>query len=170
MAAHTEYALSGIFGRGRDDMDVFTPHARILGLKVVETGPGFAVMLLPYGPELVGDPARQVVFGGVITTLLDDAAGLAIACALDVLRPMATIDLRVDYVRAATPGLDLCARVECYRVTHDVAFARGIAYERTPDDPFASCLGTYMLGANRAGTNFELLVRKLAATKSGETQ
>ena len=153
-----QYALGALFGPGRHDMTSHTPHAHYLGMQVVETGPGFAVIKLPYRPELVGDPVRKVVFGGAITTLLDHASGLAVACALDVLRAIATVDLRVDYLRAAEPGLDLYARVDCYKVTRNIAFIRGIAYERAPDDPFASCLGTFMLGANRAMTSFERLV------------
>ena len=154
------YALASLFGPGREDMFSQTPHARALGIQVVETGPGLAVLRLPYRPELIGDPVRKVVFGGAITTLLDHASGLAVACALDVLRAIATVDLRVDYLRAATPGLDLYARVDCYKVTRNVAFIRGIAYERGPDDPFASCLGTFMLGANRTGNSLQRLVRE----------
>jgi uncharacterized protein (TIGR00369 family) len=127
-------------------------------MKVIETGPGLAVMMLPYRPELIGDPIRKVVFGGAITTLLDHASGLAVACALDALRPIATVDLRVDYLRAAAPERDLYARVECYKVTRNVAFIRGLAYEQRPDDPFASCLGTFMLGANPAASAFKKLI------------
>ncbi len=159
MSADRQYALGALFGPGREDMASYTPHARYLGVQVVETGPGFAVMMLPYRAELIGDPVRKVVFGGAITTLLDHASGLAVACALDVLRAIATVDLRVDYLRAATPGLDLYARVDCYKVTRNIAFIRGIAYERGPDDPFASCLGTFMLGANRTGNSLQRLVR-----------
>ncbi len=168
MSTNRQYALASLFGPGREDMTSYTPHARYLGMKVVETGPGFAVIMLPYRPELIGDPVRKVVFGGAITTLLDHASGLAVACALDVLRSIATVDLRVDYVRAATPGLDLYGRVECYKVTRNVAFIRGIAYERAPDNPFASCLGTFMLGANRAMTSFERLVREGTPEEEGE--
>ena len=149
-------------------MASYTPHARYLGMKVVETGPGFAVLMLPYRAELIGDPVRKVVFGGAITTLLDQASGLAVACALDVLRAIATVDLRVDYLRAATPGLDLYARVECYKVTRNIAFVRGIAYERGPDDPFASCVGTMMVGANRSSNSFERFVRE--GTPEGEEE
>ena len=159
MSAKQPYALESIFGPGREDMTSHTPHARYLGMQVVETGPGLAVLMLPYRPELIGDPVRRVVFGGAITTLLDQASGLAVACALDVLRAIATVDLRVDYLRAAVPELDLYARVECYKVTRNVAFIRGLAYERSPEDPFASCLGTFMLGANPAGSAFERFAR-----------
>jgi uncharacterized protein (TIGR00369 family) len=168
MSASQQYALGSLFGPGREDMTSYTPHAHHLGMKVVETGPGFAVIKLPYRLELIGDPVRKVVFGGVITTLLDHASGLAVACALEVLRAIATVDLRVDYVRAAAPGLDLYARVDCYKVTRNVAFIRGIAYEHGPDDPFASCLGTFMLGANRSRSGFERLVREGAADEREE--
>ncbi len=160
MSIPQQYALASLFGPGREDMMSHTPHARHLGMKVIETGPGFAVVLLPYREDLIGDPVRKVVFGGAITALLDQASGLAVACALDVLRAIATVDLRVDYLRAATPGLDLHARVECYKVTRNVAFVRGSAYEHRPDDPFASCLGTFMLGAHPGGTAFQRLVPK----------
>jgi uncharacterized protein (TIGR00369 family) len=153
-----QYALQGLFGPGLPQMVDHVPHARHLGIRVVETGPGLALCVLPYRQELVGDPGRRVVFGGAITTLIDHASGLAVACALEQLTSIATIDLRVDYLRAAVPDLDLYARSECYRVTRNVAFVRAVAYERTPDDAFASCLGTFMLGANRSDSPYERLV------------
>src|SRR5215510_3802543 len=117
-------------------MTAHTPHAAHLGMRVVETGPGFGVCALPFREELIGDPRRRVIFGGAITTLIDHASGLAVACALEELTAIATIDLRVDYLRAAVPGLDLYARSECYRVTRNVAFVRAVAYERSQDDAF----------------------------------
>jgi uncharacterized protein (TIGR00369 family) len=152
------YALEALFGPGLPEMVGHVPHARVLGIRAVETGPGFAVCVLPYREELIGDPARRLVFGGAITTLIDHASGLAVACALEELTAIATIDLRVDYLRAAAPGLDLFARSECYRVTRNVAFVRACAYEHAAADPFASCLGTFMLGANRSDNVFERLL------------
>ncbi len=148
------YALGGLFGPGRPEMVGHVPHARVLGIRAAEIGPAFAVCVLPYRDELIGDPGRRVVFGGAITTLIDHTSGLAVACALEELTSIATIDLRVDYLRAATPGHDLYARSECYRVTRAVAFVRAIAYDRDPAAPFASCLGTFMLGANRTMPTF----------------
>jgi uncharacterized protein (TIGR00369 family) len=158
MAEPRKYALESIFGPGRPEMVSHTPHASYLGLEVIETGPGFAVLKLPYRKELIGDPARGVVFGGAITTLLDHSSGLAVACAMEELRAVATIDLRVDYLRAAEPGLDLFGRAECYHMTRNVAFARGMAWERSVDDPFASFLGTFMVGANPTSSPFRRLV------------
>lgn len=159
MAQPQRYALESIFGPGRPEMTSHTPHAGHLGLAVVETGPGFAVLKLPYRDELIGDPERRVVFGGAITTLLDHSSGLAVACAMEELCAIATIDLRVDYLRAAEPGLDLFGRAECYRMTRNVAFARGFAWDRDLDDPFASFLGTFMVGANPTTSPFRRLIR-----------
>jgi uncharacterized protein (TIGR00369 family) len=153
------YALESLFGPGRDGMTSHTPHAAYLGIRVVETGPAFGVCALPFREELIGDPRRRVIFGGAITTLIDHASGLAVACAVEELRAIATIDLRVDYLRAAEPDHELYARADCYRLTRNVAFVRAIAWERTAGDPFASALGTFMLGANRSDSSFERLVR-----------
>jgi uncharacterized protein (TIGR00369 family) len=154
------YALASLFGPGKGDM-VSTPHGAYLGLRVIEIGPGFGVCALPFREELVGDPRRRVIFGGAITTLIDHASGLAVACAVEELTAIATIDLRVDYLRAAEPDRELYARSDCYRLTRAVAFCRAVAWERSPDDPFASALGTFMLGANRTNNTYaRLLGRK----------
>jgi acyl-coenzyme A thioesterase PaaI-like protein len=60
-------------------------------------------------------------------------------------RPIATLDLRIDYMKPATPGRDLLARAECYKVTRNVAFVRGVAYHDDPSDPIATTVATFML-------------------------
>ncbi len=142
------YALGGLFGKGRAELMEHTPHCGALGMEVVHVGPREAIVRLPHRDELIGDPVRKVVFGGVITTLLDHASGLAVFCSLSELTAIATLDLRIDYLRAAEPGADLYGRAECYKLGANVAFVRGTAWDRSPDEPFASLLATMMLGAN----------------------
>jgi uncharacterized protein (TIGR00369 family) len=153
------YALESLFGPGVVGMVNHTPHAAHLGIRVVETGPSYGVCALPFREELIGDPGRRVIFGGAITTLIDHTSGLAVACAVEELTGIATIDLRVDYLRAADSDVELYSRSECYRLTRNVAFVRAVAYERSVDDPFASALGTFMLGTNRSDAAFERLAR-----------
>src|SRR5438309_10628799 len=153
------YALQSLFGPAQDGMTMHTPHAVHLGIRVVETGPAFGVCALPFREELIGDPRRRVIFGGAITTLIDQASGLAVACAVAELTAIATIDLRAVSLRAAEPDVELYARADCYRLTRNVAFVRAVAYERTLDDTFASALGTFMFGANRSDSSFERLLR-----------
>src|SRR5215468_8450781 len=106
-----------MFGPGGTDLVEYVPHCLRVGMKVVQTAPREATVKLPYSDELVGDPVRGVVFGGAITTLLDHAGGLAVSCSLAELKPIATLDLRIDYLRAAEPGCDLVGHAECYKVT-----------------------------------------------------
>lgn len=127
-----------------------TPHAVALGMVTVSLEPDMAVLKLPYSPEIVGDPDTGVIAGGVVTTLMDHACGQAVMAALGEPRPIATLDLRIDYMRAAEPGLDVFARAHCYRITHSVAFVRATAYDRDPEDPVATVQAAFMI--NTAGS------------------
>jgi uncharacterized protein (TIGR00369 family) len=122
-----------------------SPHMRELGISFVSVDRGVAVAVLPYRADLVGDPNTGVLHGGVVTTLLDSTSGAAVFSKLRVPAPIATLDLRIDYVRPSTPGEPLYARVECYKVTHHVAFCRGFAYNKDESDVVASTSGTFML-------------------------
>ena len=53
-------------------------------------------------------------------------------------------------MKPATPKLELTAHTHCYKVTTNIAFVRGTAYHEDEDDPIATCVGTFMLAANRA--------------------
>lgn len=145
----SRYILESLFGERPQALLDHVPHCREIGMQAVRAGPGEVVLRIPYAEHLVGDVSRGVVFGGVITTLLDHAGGAAVMCSLSELVSVATIDLRIDYMRPAVPGCDLIGAARCYRRTRDVAFVRGAAYHDDPDDPFATFLSTYMLGANR---------------------
>ena len=124
------------------------PHAQAIGLTVIDARPDEAWLKVPYSENLIGNPETGVVHGGVITTLLDNAAGTAVILALEEPRSIATLDLRIDYMKPATPGRDIVGYCRCYKVTRNVAFARGVAYHDTADDPIATMVATFMLGAN----------------------
>jgi len=126
------------------------PHARLLQMTVVDVGPGECRIRLPYSDRLVGNPETGVVHGGVITTLLDQCGGSSVLAALEELTSIATLDLRIDYMKPATPGRDIVGYSHCYKLTRNVAFTRAVAYHESVDDPIATAVGTFMLGANRA--------------------
>ena len=126
------------------------PHAQAIGLEVVSAGKGKCRMKVPYADHLVGNPDTGVLHGGVITSMLDNACGIAVQMALEEPTSIATLDLRIDYMRPAEPKLDIFGEAHCYRVTKSVAFVRGTAFHTDPDDPIASCVGAFMLAANRA--------------------
>jgi uncharacterized protein (TIGR00369 family) len=128
----------------------YVPHAVALGLVVVDAKPGEAWLRVPYDEKLIGNPTTGVIHGGVITTLLDNCAGVAVATALPELRSIATLDLRIDYMKPATPRRDVIGYTRCYKVTRNIAFVTGSAYHEDPNDPIATTAMTFMLGANKA--------------------
>jgi len=111
---------------------------------------------VPYREDLIGDPETGVLAGGLVTTLLDHVGGLAVWVALKTYQPIATLDLRVDYMRAAVPGRDLLAEARCYRLTRTLGFVRAWAFEDDPADPVAAAQSAYVISAegdHRAGAN-----------------
>jgi uncharacterized protein (TIGR00369 family) len=126
------------------------PHAAAIGMTLVSRREGICVVRVPYAEHLVGDPDTGVVHGGVITALLDNASGMAVRSdgTPNEERSMATLDLRIDYMRPAQPRDDLYAEAECYRMTSNVAFVRAIAYQSDRNDPIASSVATFMLGTS----------------------
>jgi uncharacterized protein (TIGR00369 family) len=126
-------------------MALTSPHMRELGIRFVSVERGRVLAVVPYRRELVGDPLTGVLHGGVVTTLLDSAGGAAVFSMLSGTSPIATLDLRIDYLRPSTPDAPLHARVECYKLTRNVAFARGTAYNLDERDPVAAMAATFML-------------------------
>lgn len=121
----------------------------ISGLRFDRVAPGEAWSSLPYRPVFVGDTETGVLHGGVVTAMLDESCGMAVQLALDGTRAIATLDLRIDYQKPATPGLDIKAHSFCYRVTRSIAFVRSTAYQESEDDPVATATACFVIGANR---------------------
>jgi uncharacterized protein (TIGR00369 family) len=137
--------------RNNQSLDVYRawmhqlPHQQAIGFELIELMSEYAVGRIPYRPEFVGNPLTGVVHGGIVTTLLDAVGGAAVIGRYGTLITMATLDLRIDYLRPSKPQHDLFARAECYKLTRNIAFARGVAYDDALDDPLASMSATYML-------------------------
>jgi uncharacterized protein (TIGR00369 family) len=121
----------------------------ISGLRLDRLAPGEAWSSLPYRPVFVGDTETGVLHGGVVTAMLDESCGMAVQLALDGTRAIATLDLRIDYQKPATPGIDIKAHSFCYRVTRSIAFVRSTAYQESEDDPVATATACFVIGANR---------------------
>jgi uncharacterized protein (TIGR00369 family) len=126
------------------------PHNRALGMVIEQMLPKVALFRLPYDVKLVGNPDTGVIHGGAITALLDGCSGAAVFAALDEFVPIATLDLRIDYLRPAEVNRDVMAKATCYKMTKNVAFTRAVAYHSDESDPIAHSVGTFMV-STRAG-------------------
>ena len=126
-------------------MSVLAPFSKLLGMEMLEYSPGIVRLKLPYRDDLAGDPDSGIIHGGVITALLDNAAGAAVATRFTRLQAVATLDLRIDYMRPADKGRDVIGEVECYHLTRTIAFVRGWAYHDTRDKVIATAAGSFAL-------------------------
>jgi uncharacterized protein (TIGR00369 family) len=103
---------------------------------------------LAWDESLVGNNQNQSVHGGVITTLMDQTFGAAVFRKLNTGKAVATVELRIDYMRPATPKLDIFCRAHCYRMTRRIAFVRGEVFQDDPEKPIAHGAGSFMINAN----------------------
>jgi uncharacterized protein (TIGR00369 family) len=116
-----------------------------LGGRVENFDAGHGRLRLPFQSFLIGNPDTGVIHGGVLTTLLDQACGMAVGSALRAPAMIATLDLRIDYMKPAKPDIDLIVESECLKIAHEVAFTRGYAFQTTRDEPVAIATATFML-------------------------
>ncbi len=119
-------------------------HCQVLGMKVTEANPESLTIELPYDERHVGNPSTGVIHGGVLTTLMDTACGTMVINALPEFELCPTLDLRVDYVRAAEPGQSIFALAEAYRVSRNVVFTRCTVHQGDVKEPVANCVATFM--------------------------
>lgn len=134
------------------------PHPAAIGLEFVNGQRTSATLRVPYNTALVGNPNSGVLHGGVVTSLIDTTSALAVFSVLENREAIATLDLRIDYLRSATPGEAVYCTAECYRLGRQIAFTRATAYQESSDQPIAHGVATFMresspalVGANPAG-------------------
>lgn len=140
-------AAKAFFGAGHPLFGAF-------GINVERADQEGAVMTMPCVADLCdrhGAPHR-----GAITTLLDTACGLAIFARLGDMRPIATIDLRVDFIAAAAAGEGVRSEVTCIAVAGDVAYVRGEASGCISANMLASVSGSFAIGT--LGPSFDRMV------------
>lgn len=119
-------------------------HAGFVGMRYVGHGENWVEVAFPWHEDLVGDPDTGVLASGPIISLLDNATSMAVWTKRGTFSPQVTLDLRIDYVRAATPGKTVVAWAECYRLKKSMAFVRGIAHDGDIADPVAHAVGIFI--------------------------
>ena len=107
------------------------PHSRALSMRVESVAAGTATLSMPWSPDIVGDPATGVVHGGAVSALMDTSGGAAVMSHPEAVGITATMDLRIDYMRAANPRERITATATCFHVTRSVAFVRAEASDET---------------------------------------
>jgi len=109
------------------------PFNAFLGVKLLSLKKGECKLLIPYRPELVGDSRRKALHGGVISMLVDTCGGFAVWSMCAVSDKIATIDLRVDYLKPAFDK-DLVAESHVRLLGNRVGNASTVLYSRDAPD------------------------------------
>jgi uncharacterized protein (TIGR00369 family) len=116
------------------------PFHQWLGLTVMAVGEDTIEIKAKWREEWVVNIERRYTHGGVLAALIDLAADWAMVGRTG--RGVPTIDMRVDYHRAAMPG-DLIARGKVIRFGRDFASAEAQIFDQE-GKLLASGRGTYL--------------------------
>lgn len=83
-------------------MEEEIPLHKFLGIELLEMKQGYGKVRVPFRNEVMGDVRRRRWHGGIIATVMDSVGGFAAATHLTSFDDkIATIDMRVDYLRGA---------------------------------------------------------------------
>jgi uncharacterized protein (TIGR00369 family) len=119
-------------------------HGRALGLQYRGHGADWVELALPWDEKLVSIEGQGIMATGAIVSLIDTCSGTSIWTRMGAFRPVVTLDLRLDYLRPAAKGETVIARCECYKLTRQVAFVRGVAHGGDESRPIAHSASTFM--------------------------
>lgn len=97
----------------------------VMDLRIERVSPAGVRVRMPFNPDFCLDADRTLLHGGVLTALLDSVFGLSNFVAIEGVASMATLDLRVDYLRPARSRADVVVEASCYRQTRHIAFNTG---------------------------------------------
>jgi uncharacterized protein (TIGR00369 family) len=98
----------------KDLMEEHIPFNKLLGLKAIKISAEQVEIMLPFKPELIGDPLRMALHGGTISMLIDTAGGAVAFMNVGDGDRVSTVDLVVDYLRPG-PAADIVARARVVR-------------------------------------------------------
>ncbi len=118
------------------------PFNQTLGMRLDEIGEGTCRVSIPFRKDLIGDPWRPALHGGVIAALIDVAGGLAGFASLRPGDRLSTIDMRVDYLRPAALE-DLVADARVVRTGNRVCACDILVWQHRPDELIATGKAVY---------------------------
>ena len=104
------------------------------------------------GPNFKTDPDNQHLHRGALTLLLDSAFGIALFAHIKELRPIATINLKTDYLLPAKSEATLLCRASCFSLDGDVARMQGNISDPSTQTVLAKATAAFMIGTQ--GPNF----------------
>jgi acyl-coenzyme A thioesterase PaaI-like protein len=136
--------IGGMLRAGRDFLTHEHALFRQLDMKALVIGRGKATFSLKLPSDFAGPDGA--IHGGLFTIILDSIFGLTVFTTLEKLKPIATINLRTDYVAAAIPGNRVVCAADCEGVREDVAYVTGRLTREADGALIATGAGAFMIG------------------------
>lgn len=118
------------------------PFNKVLGVEATLLEEGRARLEIPFRQELIGNPMRPALHGGVISALIDACGGCAVFTMIDPPETVTTIDLRVDYLRPGEPKRLICDAT-VVRMGNRVASVDMRVYQTVEQELIATGKGVY---------------------------
>lgn len=138
-----------LWERLSEDLDFASrlfPQGIAINSRFIEIAKGKAVSVLPWNEKLLFDKERSIMASGAVVTLIDQTCGLACMSTFDEPMAVATLDLRIDYMRPGRKGHEIRVVANCYRVTHHIAFVRANAFDSdNEEDIIATAQAAFMI-------------------------
>ncbi len=123
-----------------------------MNLQIEEATYSGVTIRMTFNPNFCVDEEETLLHGGALTALLDSAFGLANLMAIGDVQTMATLDLRVEYLRPAQTRADVLVSAECYRQTRHIAFCSGkVWHDGAAADEIARGSATFALTRGKSG-------------------
>lgn len=99
------------------------------------------------------DDDREEICTSILYSLADSACGLAVFAEAQELTPIATLDLRMDYLRPADGERALLAVATCLHLTEEIAFIQCDILSHGDSQPVATGSATFV--RNTSGQRFQ---------------
>lgn len=94
--------------------------------------------------EFAGPDGR--IHSALLSIILDSMLGITVFTALDKLAPIATVNLRTDYLKAPEAGQRAICSAECFDVSHEIARVSGDLRLEDDGELLAVASGAFMVG------------------------
>lgn len=146
------------------------PVHKFLGVTLREIGKGYALLHLPFRPELVGDPRHNRWHGGIISALIDSAGGAAaITTMVSEKDQVSSIDLRVDFMKAGKP-MDILAEGRVVKDGNSVLFAQMKVWHEETGEVIAEGRGVFRVRREEAADPSEINVEEVREKLNGDVE
>jgi uncharacterized protein (TIGR00369 family) len=115
-----------------------------LNLDPILIGKGQATFAVDLPADFLDEAGA--IHGGLMTIIMDSIFGLTVFTALEEIKPIATINLRSDYIADATAGERVICAAKCIKIRNQIAYVSGDVKTKNTHSLLATGSGAFMVG------------------------